>query len=183
MNRKGECFMNFYYYSNEPLDFVKSLRKLGGLSQSDIDVALKQAMLTDAIGSRTDAIQLFVYPQGKEKLVGGVIVDDSKPIYENEVAIEKLPVNVLWVLRDTTEYMSEKIKHTTDGGDLAVDAHMNNWVQKNGHYGRGIAGLQKAIKKYTTNFIGKPNSKYTPVIEIYPYVGYVRVSKSAMKSF
>lgn len=176
--------MNFYYYSNEALDYVKSLRKLGGITQSDIDVANKQATLTDAIGSRVDAIQLYPYPLGKDKLLGGTIVDDSKPIYQNEIELSKFPVNVVWALRDTNEYLTERLRFSKDPeGGLEIETHMNNWIRKNGHSGRGVAGLQKAIKKYTTNFIGKPNNKIQPIVEIYPYVGYVRVSATNMKTF
>lgn len=176
--------MNFYYYSNEALDYVKSLRKSGNATQSDIDVANKQATLTDAIGTRVDAIQLYVFPLGKDKLLGSVVVDDTKPIHENIVEVTSLPVNVAWVLRDTVEYLTEK-KRFSEGAkeDNATEVHMNNWIKKHGHAGRGIAELQKALKKYTTNFVRRPNLKINPIVEIYPYVGYVRVNKTTLKTF
>lgn len=174
--------MKFIYYSNEPLDFIKSVRKKGDVTQSDILTANKRATLTDAVGSAIDAIQFFVYPQGKDKLYNAVFLDTTKPLYENKVDIEQFPINVVWELRDTREYSVERSR-LGDKDDVKIETHMNNWMAKNGHSGRGRDSLLKAVKKYTTNFLGKPNAKLQPVISIYPYVGYVRVSESQMKTF
>lgn len=176
--------MNFSYYSNEPLDFVKSKRKVGDVTQSDIETANKRATLTDALGSSLDCISLFVYPQGKDKLFNALFLDNSKPIYENKVDIDKLPINVVWGLRDTREYEAEKNRFSqAPENEIQLETHMNNWMRKNGHSGRGRDALLKAIKKYTTNFLGKPNAKLQPIIEVYPYVGYLRVLESQLRSF
>jgi hypothetical protein len=170
--------MHFYYYSNVSLDYVKSLRKLGDLTQSDIDVSNKQATLTDAVGASVDAVKLFVYPLGKDQILGSKMVDDSQPVYENEIDITTLPINIAWALKDTKEYLLEKKRYGEDSA-----SHMNKWAEKHGHAGRGIASLQKALKKYATNVFGRPNNTTFPYIEFYPYTGYFRVTRSSLKAF
>lgn len=176
--------MNFYYYSNGAQDFIMSTRKKGDITQSDINTADKHATLTDAVGSQLDVIPLFVYPQGKNKINEAIWLDDTKPVYENKISIDNLPVNVAWCLRDTREYNAEKERFGKSvEPDDQVEIHMNNWMRKHGHVGRGREALLKAIKKYTTNFLGKPNARLQPFIEVYPYVGYLRVTESQLKTF
>lgn len=176
--------MDFFYYSLEPLDKILSERKQGA-SVDSVKFSEKRQRADGSVGASVDAIELRFVPQTRAAVVPQLELVTDKPltdtdkIYENVISSDLLPVNLVWEIKDTPSY-SKATDEFWDGVHEAEDrqyarTETNEWMKKNGHAGRGVPALIKALEKYAGR---KSSDKQKVIIVLYPYVGYVRVAQS-----